>query len=170
MCKSCYHCGEVVPDNTNFSVEILGDIRTMCCLGCETVAQTIVDSDLVSYYQFRTTPAEKVDLVPEQLKNLIHYDNKEVQSEFVRQTDNASEVTLSLEGVSCAACAWLIEKQVAAHKGVLLINVNTTTLRASLTWDDDVTKLSEVLGIIHQLGYKAAPFEADKHEAAITAQ
>ncbi|WP_394245036.1 heavy metal translocating P-type ATPase [Vibrio astriarenae] len=166
MCKSCYHCGEVVPDNTNFSVEILGDIRTMCCLGCETVAQTIVDSDLVSYYQFRTAPAEKVDLVPEQLKNLIHYDNKEVQSEFVRQTDNASEVTLSLEGVSCAACAWLIEKQVAAHKGVLLINVNTTTLRASLTWDDDVTKLSEVLGIIHQLGYKAAPFEADKHEAA----
>ncbi|CAM4407966.1 heavy metal translocating P-type ATPase [Vibrio agarivorans] len=166
MCKSCYHCGEVVPDNTNFKVEILGDIRTMCCLGCETVAQTIVDSDLVSYYQFRTAPAERVELVPEQLKSLIHYDNKEVQSEFVRHSEHASDVTLSLEGVSCAACAWLIEKQVAAHNGVLSISVNTTTLRAALSWDDTQTQLSEILAIIHQLGYKAAPFEADKHEAA----
>ncbi|MDR9826839.1 heavy metal translocating P-type ATPase [Vibrio sp. FNV 38] len=166
MCQSCYHCGEVVPDNTNYKVEILGDIRIMCCLGCETVAQTIVDSNLVSYYQFRTAPAEKVDLVPEQLKNLIHYDNKEVQSEFVRHSESASEVTLSLEGVSCAACAWLIEKQVAAHSGVLSISVNTTTLRASLSWDDERTQLSAILAVIHQLGYKAAPFEADKHEAA----
>ncbi|NMU25311.1 ATPase P, partial [Vibrio parahaemolyticus] len=80
---------------------------------CETVAQTIVDSGLVSYYQYRTAPAEKADLVPEQLQALIHYDNADVQSEFVRNRENVSEVTLSLEGVSCAACAWLIEKQVS---------------------------------------------------------
>ncbi|MGL6261794.1 heavy metal translocating P-type ATPase [Vibrio sp. WXL210] len=166
MCQSCYHCGEAVPESTNFQVEILGTIRTMCCLGCETVAQTIVDNDLVSYYQYRTAPAERVELVPEQLKALIHYDNKDVQAEFVRSMENSSEVTLSLEGVSCAACAWLIEKHVAAHPGVLSISVNTTTLRALLVWDESVTRLSEVLSIIHQLGYKAAPFEADKHEAA----
>lgn len=70
MCKSCYHCGEDVPANTDFKVEILGEIRDMCCPGCETVAQTIVDSGLVSYYQYRTAPAEKADLVPEQLQAL----------------------------------------------------------------------------------------------------
>lgn len=53
--------------------------------------------------------AEKVELVPEQLKALIHYDNSDVQAEFVRSKDDHSEVTLSLDGVSCAACAWLIE-------------------------------------------------------------
>ncbi len=111
MCKSCYHCGEDVPANTDFKVEILGEIRDMCCPGCETVAQTIVDSGLVSYYQYRTAPAEKADLVPEQLQALIHYDNEDVQSEFVRNHENTSEVTLSLEGVSCAACAWLIENK-----------------------------------------------------------
>ncbi|MCG9597465.1 cadmium-translocating P-type ATPase [Vibrio sp. Isolate25] len=166
MCESCYHCGEEVPVNTDFKVEILGEIRAMCCPGCETVAQTIVDSGLVSYYQYRTAPAEKADLVPEQLQALIHYDNEEVQSEFVRNAEDKAEVTLSLEGVSCAACAWLIEKQVSTRTGVLSIRVNTTTNRAILAWDKTQTKLSELLSSIHQLGYKAAPFEADKQEAA----
>ncbi|WP_101960953.1 heavy metal translocating P-type ATPase [Vibrio harveyi] len=166
MCKSCYHCGEDVPANTDFKVEILGEIRDMCCPGCETVAQTIVDSGLVSYYQYRTAPAEKADLVPEQLQALIHYDNEDVQSEFVRNHENTSEVTLSLEGVSCAACAWLIEKQVSGVKGLVSIRVNTTTNRALLAWDKTQVRLSELLSAIHKLGYKAAPFEADKQEAA----
>ncbi|UPQ86773.1 heavy metal translocating P-type ATPase [Vibrio sinaloensis] len=166
MCKSCYHCGEDVPANTDFKVEILGESREMCCPGCETVAQTIVDSGLDSYYQYRTAPAEKADLVPEQLQALIHYDNDEVQSEFVRNSENRAEVTLSLEGVSCAACAWLIEKQVSNKTGVASIRVNTTTNRALLAWDKTQVRLSELLSLIHQLGYKAAPFEADKQEAA----
>ncbi|MEH0740976.1 cadmium-translocating P-type ATPase [Vibrio cholerae] len=166
MCKSCYHCGEEVPDNTDYKVEILGESRDMCCPGCETVAQTIIDSGLVSYYQYRTAPAEKVELVPEQLKALIHYDNEEVQSEFVRTSEDHAEVTLSLDGVSCAACAWLIEKQVSTQSGVLSIRVNTTTNRAILAWDKSKTRLSDLLSSIHRLGYKAAPFEADQQEAA----
>ncbi|QFT09761.1 heavy metal translocating P-type ATPase metal-binding domain-containing protein [Vibrio sp. THAF190c] len=166
MSESCYHCGEDVPAETDFKVEILGSIRPMCCPGCETVAQTIVDSGLVSYYQYRTAPAEKADLVPEQLLALSHYDNEDVQLEFVRNSENTSEVTLSLEGVSCAACAWLIEKQVSSQDGVYGIRVNTTTNRALLSWDNTKTKLSELLSAIHTLGYKAAPFEADQQEAA----
>ncbi|GLQ70721.1 heavy metal translocating P-type ATPase [Vibrio penaeicida] len=166
MTKECYHCGEDVPANTDFKVEILGQEREMCCPGCESVAQTIVESGLVSYYQYRTAPAEKADLVPEQLRNLIHYDNEEVQSEFVRQSEHQSEVTLSLEGVSCAACAWLIEKQLVNQSGVLSIRVNTTTNRAILAWDKTQAKLSDLLATVHQLGYKAAPFEADQQEAS----
>ncbi|WP_261835577.1 heavy metal translocating P-type ATPase [Vibrio ishigakensis] len=164
MTKSCYHCGEEVPESTNFQVKILDEVRDMCCPGCQSVAQTIVDSGLVSYYQYRTEKAERVDLVPEQLQSLIHYDNEEIQSEFVRNDENTSEVTLSLDGVSCAACAWLIEKQMNGRKGVVRIRVNTATHRAVLAWDNTQTKLSELLGIIHKLGYKAAPFEADKQE------
>ncbi|MDF2152186.1 heavy metal translocating P-type ATPase metal-binding domain-containing protein [Vibrio sp. CAU 1672] len=165
MCKSCYHCGEDVPANTDFKVDILGASREMCCPGCQTVAQTIVDSGLVSYYQYRTAPAEKADLVPEQLQALVHYDNEDVQSEFVRNQDNIAEVTLSLDGVSCAACAWLIEKQLTSCQGLVSIRVNTTTNRALLAWDKTQARLSELLSVIHQLGYKAAPFEADKQEA-----
>ncbi|WP_040890368.1 heavy metal translocating P-type ATPase [Vibrio ezurae] len=164
MDNSCYHCGEPIADNTDFCVTILDEPRAMCCPGCESVAQTIVDSGLSSYYQYRTEKAERVDLVPEQLQSLIHYDNEQVQSEFVRNQDNVSEVTLSLDGVSCAACAWLIERQMNNHQGVVRIRVNTATHRALLAWDNTETKLSDLLNSIHKLGYKAAPFEADKQE------
>ncbi|MFA0414026.1 heavy metal translocating P-type ATPase [Vibrio renipiscarius] len=166
MCQSCYHCGEEVPVNTDFKVEILGQVRELCCPGCETVAQTIIESGLVSYYQYRTAPAEKANLVPEQLQALIHYDNQEVQNEFVRKSDQQSEVTLSLDGISCAACAWLIEKQLSHTAGVVQIRVNTTTNRALLIWNHTQTQLSTLLSAIHKLGYKAAPFEADQQEAA----
>ncbi len=168
MSDSCYHCGDVVPDKTDFTVEILGQVRSLCCPGCQSVAQTIVNSGLVSYYQYRTAPAEKADLVPEQLKKLVHYDNKEVQSEFVRHSsvNNAdlSEVTLSLGSVSCAACAWLIEKQLSQSAGVVSIQVNITTQRALLKWDSQQAKLSELLAKMFKLGYPAAPFEASQQE------
>lgn len=71
-----------------------------------------------------------------------------------------------MEGVSCAACAWLIEKQVSNTAGLVSIRVNTTTNRALLAWDKTQVRLSELLSVIHKLGYKAAPFEADKQEAS----
>lgn len=164
MSKDCYHCNEPVPTGSSFQVDILGQKRDMCCPGCESVAQTIIDNGLSSYYQYRTAPADKANLVPDQLKALEHYDHKEIQKEFVRTTENNKEVTLSLDGVSCAACAWLIEKQLAKAKGIHQITVNTSTHRALLSWDPKETELSTLLTLIHQLGYKAAPFEADKQE------
>lgn len=164
MSKECYHCNEPVPSGSNFHVDILGETRDMCCPGCESVAQTIVENGLSSYYQYRTAPADKADLIPEQLKALTHYDHEEIQKEFVRTNDNYREVTLSLDGVSCTACAWLIEKQLSAAKGIHQIKVNTSTHRALLSWNPEETELSSLLTLIHQLGYKAAPFEADKQE------
>lgn len=164
MSKDCYHCSEPVPSGSSFQIDILGETRDMCCPGCESVAQTIVENGLSSYYQYRTAPADKADLVPEQLKALAHYDHNEIQKEFIRTNDNFKEVTLSLDGVSCAACAWLIEKQLANAQGIHQIKVNTSTHRALLSWNPEETKLSTLLTLIHQLGYKAAPFEADKQE------
>ncbi|SDG94346.1 Cu2+-exporting ATPase [Vibrio xiamenensis] len=164
MSQSCYHCGEEVPVDTDHSVEILGKQRSMCCPGCQSVAQTIVESGLVSYYQYRTAPADKADIVPEQLAQLTHYDNDEVQKDFVIEHNGSKEVTLSLDGVSCAACAWLIEKRLSKHLGVMSIQVNTSTHRALLKWDPLQVTLSELLTEIQHLGYKAAPFEANTQE------
>lgn len=165
MTKNCYHCGEPVLTGDSYKVDIQGVTRIMCCPGCEAVATTIVANGLSSYYEYRTAPAEKANLVPEELQSLSLYDNEDVQQEFVRHEDGIDEVVLSVDGVSCAACAWLIEKQLSTQNGVSRIRVNTTTNRATLRWDPSVTKLSTLLNKIHALGYKAAPFEADNQEA-----
>jgi len=164
MTTPCYHCGDPVLTGDTFQVVIFDKSRLMCCPGCQAVATTIVDSGLSSYYQYRTENADKAELVPEELKSLTLYDNQDIQQEFVRDVADQKEVPLSLDGVSCAACAWLIEKQLQRTKGVTHIQVNTTTNRALVRWDDSETSLSTILTRIHHLGYKAAPFEADKQE------
>ncbi|WP_413113532.1 heavy metal translocating P-type ATPase [Thaumasiovibrio sp. DFM-14] len=164
MDVGCYHCGEIVPTTSHFSLSILGKERQMCCPGCLAVAETIVNSGLTSYYEYRTEKAEKVDIVPDEIKQLHHYDLQEVQNDFVIQDDDTSEVTLSLEGVTCAACAWLIENQLMSIEGVKSILVNTTTHRARIRWNNDHVALSALLQSITQLGYNAAPFSADEQE------
>ncbi|MDX9718805.1 MAG: heavy metal translocating P-type ATPase metal-binding domain-containing protein, partial [Thauera sp.] len=46
----CYHCGLPIPSDTDHYVRIDGRSRRMCCVGCEAVAQSIVDNGLVDYY------------------------------------------------------------------------------------------------------------------------
>ncbi|MEF1207537.1 heavy metal translocating P-type ATPase metal-binding domain-containing protein, partial [Photobacterium damselae] len=98
--KHCYHCGEDIPPHSHFQVDILGSSRAMCCPGCEAVATTIVQSGLSSYYEFRTEPADKAELVPEELQALTLYDNHDIQQDFVHQKGEFKEALLSIEGVS----------------------------------------------------------------------
>ena len=163
--QRCYHCDEKIPKGCQFHLEILGESRSLCCAGCEAVAKIIIDNNLTDYYQYRTQSADKSALVPPNIKALCLYDHQEIQDDFVSDNEQQhKEISLSIDGVSCAACAWLIEKQLKKQTGVITIEVNITTHRALLVWDAERVKLSHLLIIIHQLGYKAAPFEIDVQE------
>ncbi len=169
--NNCFHCGEANPSGSNFSVNIKGKVKQMCCPGCEAVAQTIVDSGLTSYYDHRSETAEKgTGLVPEQLAQLAHYDLDEIQEEFIKQNAEISEITLSIEGITCAACAWLIEKQLRQLKGLQFINVNTTLHRVVIRWHRETLKLSTILTEIRKIGYKAYPFQINQQEALYSQQ
>ena len=104
----------------------------MCCIGCQAVSQTIVDNGLTQYYSVRTEPAQRAQsLVPEQLQKNKLLDETVFQSEFVFQSDSqdkdSKEAILSVDGMSCAACAWLIEMQLDKLQGLISITVNATT-------------------------------------------
>ena len=143
----------------------------MCCPGCEALAQTIVDSGLSSYYEHRTEVAKKSgSLVPDELSQLEHYDIAQIQSDFVKQSGNITEITLTVEGISCAACAWLIEKQLRFLPGLIFVNVNTTLNRAVIHWDNEQLALSKILQQIQHIGYKAYPFQVNQQELFYTQQ
>ncbi|MBY5991612.1 heavy metal translocating P-type ATPase [Ferrimonas balearica] len=160
----CFHCDEPVPANADFSAQINGEDKAMCCPGCAAVADAIVAAGLSDYYRYRTEKGQQQD-VPEALAALVAYDLDEVQQEFVAARGGLKEVLLSVEGISCAACAWLIEKHLAALPGVAHVSVNTTTQRAVLRWDATQQKLSDLLLSMSQIGYQAAPFQQDAQEA-----
>lgn len=139
----------------------------MCCAGCEAVAQAIVNAGLVDYYRYRTqTPRSAQELVPEMLREHAIYDREALQRSFVRSEEGSvREASLILEGIVCAACVWLSERHVKDLPGVLDFRVNYSTHRAQLRWDQDRIALSEVLDAISAIGYRAHPFDPDRHEA-----
>ncbi|WP_324033651.1 heavy metal translocating P-type ATPase [Aeromonas caviae] len=165
----CFHCGEPVPTGSNFTLEIKGIVQPMCCPGCQAVAQTILECGLASYYEHRTAPGIKGELVPEELAALTHYDLAEVQQEFVTDTGTGRETTreiqLTVEGLTCAACAWLIERHLMTLRGLRYINVNTTTHRARIKWDPAQLSLSDILKGFARVGYRAYPFQTHQQEA-----
>ena len=161
----CFHCGEPVPTGSDFTLEIKGIVQPMCCPGCQAVAQTILECGLASYYEHRTAPGIKGELVPSELAALTHYDLAEVQQEFVTETGTLREIQLSVEGLTCAACAWLIERHLMGLAGLHYVNVNTTTHRARIKWDPDRLSLSDILKGFAKIGYRAYPFQTHSQEA-----
>ncbi len=165
----CFHCGEPVPAGSRYALEIKGIVQPMCCPGCQAVAETILECGLASYYEHRTAPGTKGELVPEELAALTHYDLAEVQQDFVTDSATGShkvrEIQLTVEGLTCAACAWLIERHLGNLTGLHYINVNTTTHRARIKWDPDRLSLSDILKGFAKIGYRAYPFQTHQQEA-----
>ncbi|WP_067863836.1 heavy metal translocating P-type ATPase [Neptuniibacter marinus] len=167
--KNCYHCGLPIPPGSNFTTIINDEPRDMCCPGCLAVAETIVNSGLDTYYKHRTESAGSPEIrskeLPEQLlQELTLYNEPNIQKDFVITKDNLSEASLVIEGITCAACVWLLEHHIQGIPGVEKAHVNLTNHRARITWDKTVTPLSTLLSEIYRIGYQAHPYHPDKEE------
>lgn len=167
--KDCYHCGLPIErsDEGKFQTVILGQPRAMCCPGCEAVSEAIVNNGLEDYYQFRTEPAQKSDDgILDTLDKLKIYDEPALQDEFVFDEGQHKQIQLTLEGITCAACGWLIEKQLSKVEGIKQIAVNVQERRALVTWSPLEIKLSQILTTLKRIGYIGSPFHPDEHEAS----
>jgi len=138
----------------------------MCCIGCEAVAQSIVDNGLVDYYRHRDAmPETRREAMPVELQELGLFDHPDFQKSFVRPVgEHEREAALILEGVTCAACVWLNENHVARLPGVSAIEINYATRRARVRWDERQIKLSDILAAIQAIGYRAYPYDAERSE------
>ena len=167
----CYHCGLSIPAGADFPVEIERVRREMCCAGCQAVAQAIVDNGLADYYRHRDAmPESPREALPQIVADFGLFDHPDVQKNFVRRAEGPAgeheqEAALILEGITCAACVWLNESHVRRQPGVTSIDVNYTTRRARVRWDERVTKLSAVLEAIAAIGYRAHPYDVGRSEA-----
>jgi Cu2+-exporting ATPase len=168
---NCFHCGLPVDKNLTISVRYQGENKPMCCYGCQAVSQSIIDSGMDDFYKYRTSNPEKPEeIVPEFLQQLKAYDSSAVQKKFVHSTDEetsggkALEVSLILEGITCAACVWLNENHLKSLPGVISANINYSNHRARVRWDSEQIKLSDILESISRIGYLAHPYDPEQHQ------
>lgn len=158
-----------MPAGSRFSVVVLGQSREMCCPGCQAVADTIVQNGLEHYYSHRSEAANNPQQLPQALPDeLALYDRRDVQQPFVEQSGEWRETSLLIEGISCAACGWLIEKHLAALPGVAEAHLNLSNHRLRVRWSASALPLSELLGEVRRIGYAAHPWQADAAAEQLT--
>lgn len=142
----------------------------MCCPGCEAVAGAIVDGGLERFYRFRTEANEKPDSDrPEQAQWQL-YDLPDIQADFVVDAEGGQRrAQLLLEGITCAACSWLIETHLKRHTAVTQLTVDVSTHRCNLTWNADRQALSEIMAELARIGYRPRP-ATDEAQRAMAQQ
>ncbi|MDF5995941.1 heavy metal translocating P-type ATPase metal-binding domain-containing protein [Pseudomonas aeruginosa] len=134
----------------------------MCCPGCQAVAEAIVAGGLESYYRHRSENAANPEALPKALSEELQlYDRPDVQGGFVRHEGELAETSLMIEGISCAACGWLIEKHLRQLPGVAEARLNLSNHRLHVRWQDSQLPLSQLLGELRQIGYAGHPYQPD---------
>ena len=159
--QACFHCGEPVPAGVNITVALEGQDQPMCCAGCAAVAETIVNLGMTGYYRQRTNTAEKPqDLVPDEVQAASRALLRERPDMVSTQLEaDQFETGLLIRGMTCPACAWLCENRLQQLAGVLEADVNYSTQRAKVIWDQNHTNIDEILESLARIGYQPAFYD-----------
>lgn len=166
MTSVCFHCGEALPSQP-VMVRLDGAQRHMCCSGCAAAATWIRDAGLADYYRLRTADGGKADEVA---LDFSAWDREDLLAEHSRSVGGVREITVLVEGIRCAACAWLIGRALGDMAGVIEAEPNAVTGRLHLRWDPQATPLSRVLDRLARLGYRPHLATGEAAEAARTAE
>ncbi len=148
----------------------------MCCVGCQAVAMAIIDGGLESFYRYRaeatvSTLTHQRDAGSTSAIDWKIYNLPEVQSEFVTAYDTEHyQANLLLEGISCAACSWLIEAHLKKNSAIKIVSVNISTHRCTIVWAYTQMQLSELLQALTEIGYRPRPATDEQQQALIKQQ
>ena len=150
--RGCQHCGEPLPRG----------METFCCVGCEAAARWIVDAGLGDYYRIRES-APRGNEAP---RDVALWDRPELVARYATGDEERREIVLLIEGMHCAACAWLIERALGRVRGVLEAEAAFARSRVRIAWRPSETGLGAVVATLDRLGYRAHLPASREAEAA----
>ncbi len=120
--------------------------------GVKSASVNFATESLMVEYDGDTTDKEKVRLAV-----------KEAGYEVLEEAEER-EVTIPIEGMTCAACSQRVEKALLRLDGVSKASVNLATEKATILYDPKATKLSAIKQSIEKAGY--TPLNIEKKEEA----
>lgn len=148
--SGCFHCGEPLRSPAE-RVLVDGVMQPVCCTGCGAAAAWIRDAGLGDYYRLRVAQGARVD--PAAVDYAV-WDRDDVQAGHAVPVEGGREITVVVEGMRCAACAWLIDRALSRTDGVLATGANAVTGRVRIAWDPQRQQLSQLLSQLASLGYR----------------
>ena len=157
MSNSCFHCGLEITDRNRIQSNIDDRLQDFCCVGCESVCQTIYQGGFSAFYDQQTSSALPAVALEYPLE---FYDAQVFQQPFLESAPSGGKIiTLISDTIHCAACVWLIERAVGSLEGVNWVRANLTNKRIRLSWNEGEIQLSQIMQNLAGLGYSAMPYE-----------
>ena len=152
----CFHCGGPVAPDSSYRLVVEGQSHRVCCGGCQAAAQLVLSQGLGRYYEFRSGQGSRPASTQ---RDWTVFDREAALRTYTHlaPTDGCRSVSLQLDGLHCAACAWLIENSLRQLPGLVEIHVDATAARAELRFDPQQVPLSRVLARVHELGFAPTP-------------
>lgn len=153
----CVHCGEP----THCAVD-QDPGEVFCCNGCAGAYQLIRGLGLENFYALRDQAKLSGAARPAaQQSRYDQFDNPEFLGHSAPQTlpDGMQCSTFALQGLHCAACAWLIENAANREHGLLSTRVKMSEHTIQLVFDPSQTQLSQIARLMDRLGYQLSPFD-----------
>jgi cation transport ATPase len=120
----CAHCGAPTAADEEY-----------CCAGCAFVSRLIRDEGLGDFYALKdkVTPPADGALEPARDFAWLGEAARAAEAEAAPR-GRAAELELGVQGMSCAACGWLIERLHKRHAGAGEIEASAETGRVRLRW------------------------------------
>lgn len=150
-------------DKSDLVVVIGGEARPMCCPGCHAIASIIVNGGLETFYKYRSGQSEaqansKIGFEDSEAEDFTSYDLPGIQSDLLRFDEQGRAIVeLGISGITCTACAWLIEHHLNKLPDVENISVNVNRQQCRIVWDNNRQKLSHLMQALQEIGYRPYP-------------
>ena len=145
---SCRHCGTPVADTLVSD----GDAR-FCCTGCEAAYGVVEGLGLDAFYARRVQAGTAKSLRPEAAPDFDFAARTSVG------TDGLASLHLMVDGLTCAACVWLIESVYAREPDVADARVNLSTGRLVLKWHGAAARAPALVALVARLGFRLVPYD-----------
>jgi Cu2+-exporting ATPase len=150
----CAHCGAPVSAG-----------ETYCCGGCAFVSRLIRDEGLDDYYKIKDAVTSPADGALGAAGDYGWLADAARAAEATTDEGRAVELELAVQGVSCAACVWLIERLHQRQAGAGDIEVSAEAGRMRLRWRRGEFDAPAFARELQRFGYAVGPLGAAEHEA-----
>jgi len=139
------------------SLQIIGMSCAACAKTIERVTKKLdgVSSSMVNF----STEKLIIEFDEEKLSIPVIKEAITKAGYEVSEKSTEKEITIPIEGMSCAACAMRIEKGVSKLDGVSLASVNYATEKLVTKYNPEKVRISEIKQAIAKAGYKALEIE-----------
>ena len=151
---TCRHCANPVPADRN---------DAFCCAGCAAVHQLLEREGLGHFYDLRgdqtLAPVNPQHLQPRDESWLL---------KLAAEVPPGQALRLSLQGVSCLGCVWLLERLFARCEGAGRLVIDPLRGELELLADFNRFDLLQFAREIQGFGYLLGPAEAGASQEAAT--